>query len=56
MNPDRATCILLEIAINGSTTNPHESAEDAVLRTQLAAQCAAMKASGAATNIPSDMV
>lgn len=42
MNSDRLTCIHLEVAINGSTTNPHDSAEDAALRTQLAAQCAAV--------------
>jgi hypothetical protein len=53
INSDRLTCIFLEVAINASTANPHESAEDAALRTQLAAQCAAMTASGA-INIPSD--
>ncbi len=44
MNSDRLTCIHLEVAINGSTTNPHESAEDVALRQQLAAQFAAIQA------------
>ncbi len=51
MNSDRLTCIHLEVAINGSTTNPHESAEDAALRKQLAAECAAIRATGA---VPSE--
>jgi hypothetical protein len=55
MNSDRLTCILLEVAINGSTTNPHDSAEDAALRKQLAAQCAAIAATGAIIDIPSEM-
>ena len=54
MNSDRLTCIHLEVAINGSTTNPHDSAEDAALRTQVAAQCAALAAVGAITDIPKD--
>ena len=55
MNSDRLTCIHLEVAINRSTTNPHESAEDAALRTQLAAQCAAITAVGASVDIPNEM-
>lgn len=54
MNSDRLTCIHLEVAINGSTTNPHESAEDAALRGRLAAQCAAIKATAAIINTPSE--
>jgi len=54
MNSDRLTCIHLEVAINRSTTNPHDSAEDAALRTQLAAQCAALAAVGAITDTPQD--
>ena len=54
MNSDRLTCILLEVAINGSKTNPHDSAEDAALRTQMAAQCAALTSSSAITDIPGD--
>ena len=55
MNSDRLTCIHLEVAINRSTTNPHESAEDAALRKQGAAQCAALTTVGAITDIPSEM-
>ena len=44
MNSDRLTCIHLEVAINRSTTNPHDSAEDAALRAQVAADCAAVMA------------
>lgn len=53
MNADRVTCMLLEAAINGSTTNPHDSAEDAALRSQLAAHCAALTAGGTVVDIPS---
>ena len=55
MNSDRLTCIHLEVAINRSTTNPHESAEDAALRAQLAAQCASITATGAIIDIPSTL-
>jgi hypothetical protein len=55
MNSDRLTCILLEVAINRSTTNPHDSAEDAALRTQAAAQCAALATSAAISDIPTEM-
>ena len=55
MNSDRLTCIHLEVAINRSTTNPHDSAEDAALRAQLAAQCAAITAAGATVDIPNEM-
>jgi len=55
MNSDRLTCIHLEVAINRSTTNPHDSAEDAALRTQVAAQCAAIAAAGAIIDIPDEM-
>jgi hypothetical protein len=55
MNSDRLTCIHLEVAINRSTTNPHDSAEDAALRTQVAAQCAAITAAGAIIDIPNEM-
>jgi hypothetical protein len=55
MNSDRLTCIHLEVAINRSTTNPHDSAEDAALRTQVAAQCAAMTAVGATVDVPNEM-
>ncbi len=55
MNSDRLTCIHLEVAINRSTTNPHDSAEDAALRSQLAVQCAAITAAGAITDSPSEM-
>jgi len=55
MNADRLTCIHLEVAINRSTTNPHDSAEDAALRTQFAAQCAAISGVGAIIDIPNEM-
>lgn len=55
MNSDRLTCIHLEVAINRSTTNPHDSAEDAALRTQLAAQCAAMTAVSAIVDSPNEV-
>ena len=55
MNANRLTCIHLEVAINRSTTNPHESAEDAALRKQFAAQCAAMTAGGAIIDIQNEM-
>jgi hypothetical protein len=55
MNSDRLTCILLEVAINGSKTNPHDSAEDAALRTQFAVQCAALTGPNAISDIPSEM-
>ena len=55
MNSDRLTCIHLEVAINRSTTNPHDSAEDAALRTQVAAQCAAITTAGVITDIPNDL-
>ena len=54
MNSDRQTCIHLEVAINRSTTNPHDSAEDAALRSQIAAQCAAISSVGAITDMPSE--
>jgi len=54
MNSDRQTCIHLEVAINRSTTNPHDSAEDAALRTQFAAQCAAISGVGAIIDIPNE--
>lgn len=47
MTSSRLTCIHLEVAINRSTTNPHDSAADAALRTQVAADCAAITAAGA---------
>ena len=53
MSSDRVTCIHLEVAINGSKTNPHDSAEDAALRAQLAAHCAALTNGGAIVDIPS---
>ena len=56
MNSDRLTCIHLEVAINRSTTNPHDSAEDAALRTQVAAQCAAITAAGAIIDIPNEVI
>ena len=55
MNSDRLTCIHLEVAINRSTTNPLDSAEDAALRTQLADQCTALTAVGANVDIPNEI-
>ena len=55
MNSDRQTCIHLEVAINRSTTNPHDSAEDAALRSQFAAQCAAITAVGAIVDTPNEI-
>ncbi len=54
MNSNRLTCIHLEVAINRSTTNPHDSAEDAALRTQVANQCAALTAEGAIVDIANE--
>ena len=55
MNSDRQTCIHLEVAINRSTTNPHDSAEDAALRMQIAAQCAAISGVGAIIDSPNEI-
>jgi hypothetical protein len=54
MNSDRQTCIHLEVAINRSTTNPHDSAEDAAMRRQFAAQCAAISGVSGITDIPNE--
>ncbi len=54
MTSSRLTCIHLEVAINRSTTNPHDSAADAALRAQVAADCAAITAAGASVDLPGE--
>jgi hypothetical protein len=54
MNSEVLTRILLEVAINGTAKNPQDNAEEAAMRTKLAAECAAIAAAGRTIDVPGE--
>lgn len=54
MDSERMTRILLEVAINGTTSSPADTPEDAAMRKKMADDCAAIRAKGGMIDIPGE--
>lgn len=54
INGDRHTRILLEVAINRTTTSPADTPEEAELRKRLAEQCDEISRKGGEVEIPGE--